>query len=221
MKRLLIAFAVLGFAATATADLLVSWNFQAGSGSEATRDNTFTNSLMSGSQISRGTGITATGNTNGFSANAYQQPDLASAIEGNDYFTWDVIGQAGTTFSITNVYYALIRTATGPSNFTLRANFDNYGSDLWGVSNLSSTVTLTYGIDVSGTAALQNTNGTVNFRLYGYQNAASGGTGRIEDEAGGVGNDDLDVFGTAIPEPGTLALIALGLGALIVRRIRR
>ena len=223
MKRLIVVLFAFAFAFVANADLLSSWNFQGASSATppTTWDATSVNSLMSTTLISRGAGVTASGNTNGFSASAWAQPDLAGAIANSDYFEWSLSPLAGTTFSVTNAYYAIIRSGTGPSNFTLRSSFDGYGSDLWAVSNISATAQQNYTIDLSGSAGLQNLSAAVTFRMYAYQNASAAGTARIEDEgAGAPATADLIMNGLAIPEPGTMALMGLGLLALTYLRRR-
>lgn len=67
-----------------------------------------------------------------------------------------------------------------------------------------------FSFDLSGITALQNTDKTISFRLYGAGGAANNQ----------MGFDNITVNGEVIPEPGSLALLAAG-GLLMLPRRRQ
>jgi len=137
-----------------------------------------------------------------------------------DYWQFQVstIGFTGIGLS-----YDQTSSGTGPRDFSLQYSTDgnnfttfnsytvqpNTAPNAW---NATTTVaSSSYTVDLSGVSALDNAP-TVYFRLVNMSTvSANGGT------LAAGGTDRLDNF-TVIPEPGTLAILAIGATAMILRR---
>ena len=212
MKRtLLLVVLLFGLFSIGRADLLVGFEFNGYAGSEARGTSTVENANIQVTYIERGSGISAAANANRFNGTSWTIGGGESdAVTSNDYFTWTLNAKAGATFSVTNIVFNWDRSSTGPSNAFLRTSNDGFSSTIasWDVSGASN-----YIADLSG-AALTNLT-SLEFRLYGYRAGGSAGSGGFE----GSGND-LVLNGTAIPEPGTLALFGSALAGLLILRRR-
>lgn len=215
MKKMTLIAGVLSLTASlACADLLIGYDFNGYAGSEG--EGTSTVSEVTGmstpAYITRGAGISEAANGNRFNANNWVEADLTDAIANGDYFEWTVSAQAGYVFTVTNVGFNFQRSSTGPADYTLRSSVDGYASDLdtfVGLANGSSVES-----DIDDLSDLS----TVTFRFYGYGNSNTAGTSGFE----GTGND-LRIEGTisAIPEPATAALAAIGAAAAVLFRRRK
>lgn len=211
MKKFIIVLSILAVAGAAHADLLAAWDFSGYGGDEGRGTSTVVNaSLEDPAYITRGSGITAAGNANRFNANSYMEPDLAGAINNNDYFEWTVTADPGNSFSVTNFTFTFQRSATGPAEWTLRSSLDGYGSDL---ADFSALANGTYSTNLN----LANQN-SITFRFYGYGNTTTQSAG----SAGFEGTDeDLILYGTVIPEPTTVVLMLAGFAGIAFVRWRK
>lgn len=206
-------------AGTASADLLVGWEFTGLSGVTAgsvTANVAGVNMAVPGDMLaSRGDGLVAASNTGGYSANNWHShaPSLATAMSSNNYYQFTVEAAVGYTVTTTNMVWNMRRSGTGPTNFVLRASVDGYASDLatWDTGTDTSSGGLTATLNLAAQS-------DVTFRLYGFSGTSSVGSMNL----GGAGND-VEFYGTTqvIPEPGTLALISIGLAAAAFVRRRK
>ena len=129
--------------------------------------------------------------------------DQATAISGNDYFTFTLTPVSAVNLATLNFDIAVSGTVTG-SYFVQAAigagSFANVGSTL---STSSSTFT-TQSVSLSATQ-FQNLTLPVTFRIYIYDNK----NGSMSDLL-----DNVTVDGLAVPEPSTWAMMGLGAGLL-------
>ena len=227
MKKLLLVATLLGFSihlAHAQVTLL-DWSFSGTSGDQVTdtADTFGTNISNTGPSgvLSRGSGINAATNNGRFNANSWTQPDIASALANNDYFTFSVAPNSGFSMTLTSIVFDMQRSTTGPTSFTLFSSVDGFtiGNDegtlaLPGETNNDLTFNLG--------SEFENLTGSVEFRFYGYGNGASQTTGSAGFEGPGV---DLELLGTTavVPEPSTYALIfgGVALGFVVWRKKRK
>jgi hypothetical protein len=169
--------------------------------------------------ISRGAGLvvpTGTGFlSNAYPASAWDQPTLAAATTGNDYFEFTIAANSTYKVSLSAMEANFRRSNSGPSNFQWRYSING------GTSFVDIGTPITY--------ALNNTNGdaqtsinlstindlqdvanptTIIFRLYGW-GGSIGGTFAL----GRLTGNDLAVGGTVST---TLPLITLGTQSQIV-----
>jgi len=209
-KRILLTGASLWLvAAGAKAQTLAQWNFN---GNVLTP--TTVGSGVSASSVSNGSltlfsattnllqGAPAAGATAG-------NNNIASAISSNSYFQFTLTPTQAMTLS------SLSFNAGFPNNTSavIRSSVDNFGSNLGSAVNGGSTLA-GYNFSLTGIPAFQNQTSAVTFRV--YLHGANNNTASQFD--------DLTISGTTavIPEPGTLALVGLGMagGAALLRRRR-
>lgn len=230
MKKIIAfgAAALVLMLGSARADLLGGWDVTNTPGNQVSMSATYVASGVSSGFVIRGAGLTATSATNSFVSSAWANgggATIANAISSNDYFSVSLTASSGYTLDITNVIFNLNRSGTGPTNFTLRSSADSYASDLATLTRTTTTAALWDSGALSTLTGLS----TIEFRIYGYNAGASGGTARIAEtgNAGlGVGDYvggsiDFAINGSVVPEPGTVAFFGIGLGAISLYRRRK
>lgn len=212
MFKALAITSVLALGVTAArADLLVAWDFGGLSGitSGSVTSNVAHADMAATSdmEISRGSGLTASSNTGGYSANNWS----TGALDLTDYFEFNVKAGVGFIFDVDTIVFNIRRSGTGPTEFELRSSLDSYASTL---DSFTATANGTYTNTLSSISGESD----VTFRLYG--SAAGGATGSMN--LGGTAND-LIVNGSVnvVPEPATLAGLSLGLLAVYGFRRRK
>lgn len=177
-------------------------------------------SHVAGGSLTIGSGVSASNTTDFFSANGFNTTSLVAAISGGDYLSFTITPAAGYALNISSVSFnsgvssavtnfnaALLSSATG---FSPVGALHSY--------SFATTTPPTQSITLSGTAALQNVTGALEFRLYGWRDSAGTSTFRLRTLSG----YDLVVTGsvTAIPEPATYAVLfgILVLAGAVIRR---
>ena len=217
MKKLLVALSILALTISAQADIIVQYTFTnstqtalAGYDANITPSvfNLFTN------QASYSLGLTGA-----VTFTAGQPNDANGAINKtfggwrgsaatNAFYEFSLAIDSGYELSLSSVTFYGRSSATGPSSYdvqvstNLAVSFSSIGSGSQPTNWQAQTANSDLPAEVTG---------TIYVRFYGY--GASG--------SGSYALDTVVVNGTvtAIPEPGTLALMGLGLvGAVILRR---
>ena len=133
----------------------------------------------------------------------------ALAVTNNKYFQFQVT--PATAVDLTSLSFKVARGgASTPRGWVVRSSIDGFFSDLG--TNLVPTVTPTLTSEsVSLGSSFQNLNTAVTFRIYAFTPASGSG----------LFFDDISLSGSAsvVPEPGTLALLALGIaGSIAIKR---
>lgn len=141
----------------------------------------------------------------------------ALALANDTYGEFSLTAQPGNALNITG-FDIKAMSANGPPNFQTRFYFVRYSTDNFATFNeiIADTGVSGHGL-VSNSVALNLTNltSTIRFRIYGYNNP-SGTTSPDR----GLQYDDIVVRGAVVPEPGTLAVLGLGLAGLFGMRRR-
>lgn len=178
--------------------------------------------VASGS-LTLGSGVSASSTTDFFSANGFNTTSLAAAISGGDYLSFTITPAAGYALNISSVSFnSGVSSAVTNFNASLLSSATGFNSaSALHSYSFATTTPPTQSITLSGTAALQNVAGALEFRLYGWRDSAGTSTFRLRTLSG----NDLVVTGsvTAIPEPGTYAVVlgAIVLAGAVIRQRRR
>jgi len=236
-KKLLIASLTFSLLASKTfSTVIVGWDFDPLSGGSGNfgpspygATTTAPNvTVTSGGLVrhwspSGGTGAQNAWGGNNFAVNA----DFDAALAAGNYVSFTLEANPGYQLSLSSIdAYNVRRSGTGPTTGRWQYQvgsgpFVDLTSDItWG------TVTTSAGnpqaaIDLSTIAALQNVTAPITFRLVIWGATGSLGTWYLNDPNGTPG-DDFTISGsvTLIPEPGTFALLAFALVAIVLVRRR-
>ena len=167
---------------------ILTFEFSALAGNEATANSNFNNSGLTSSAISRGAGLTASNNSQRFNATSWATSSIANAVSGNDYMEFTITPNSGKQFSVSSIVVQWQRSSTGNTQIALRSSVDNYTSDLDAVKSVTdNTTTQTF----TWTFAQANSSTAVTYRFYSYAES-TGGSGGPGDGTG----DDITVNGS-------------------------
>lgn len=212
LKLLLITIVLFVGLGTSYGQIL-TFEFSALTGDEATATSNTKNVNLTTSTISRGAGLTAAANGARFNATGWATTSIANAVTGNDYIEFAITPNSGFQFSVSSIVIQWQRSGTGNTAIALRSSVDGYAANLdteKAVVDNTSTQTITF------TFAQANSSTAVTYRLYSFAEALTG-TGGPGD---GTGNDitvngavtatiaspEMDITGNSISIPdGTLA----------------
>lgn len=193
MKRIITfyAFLFIIFSTQTSRAQILTFEFSALAGNEASATSNFNNPDLASSTISRGAGLTASANGQRFNATDWALSSIPNAVAGNDYMEFTISPNSGFQFSVSSIVVQWQRSATGNTAIALRSSVDGYTTDLDAIKNVvdnTSTQTFTW------TFAQANSTAAVTYRFYSYAEAV-GGTGGPGDGAG----NDITVYGSVTP----------------------
>ncbi len=213
MKRFAICLAFLAATCAVQADVVLGWDVSGLSGTPGSvTSSVHAAGVVTGQLITRGAGLTANSGSDQFAATAWTlNGTSATAASAQDYFAFTVSPSNGFALVITNIVIRTQRSSTGPTNFSVRTSSDNYTADIATLTNTTANASnLTINVAIT-------TSGTIEFRLYGYNAGASGGTGLIADGGDfGQAGLDLALLGYPAPGPGIPTLSEWGMIFLLV-----
>lgn len=207
---LALSFSLSGAASATT---LVQWDLQGTPGNQATTAGAAGQEGVTAADLMRGATLNATTAGNSFSSSGWTG-------ETGDFYSFGFTLDDGFTADLDALYIGTRSSGTGPGSLGLYWSGDGYTNALTTFTQ-SGTSFLNSIVDLS---ALPELSGAVEFRLVQIGTTSAGGgttsaagTFRTTAYFGTGGFDrNMQLTGTvsAIPEPGTVALLLAGLGVV-------
>lgn len=167
---------------------LMTFEFSSLAGSEASAPSNSNDPNISAGTITRGAGLTASGNAQRFNATNWSTVSIPDAVTNNKYMEFTITPGVGCDFSVSSIFLQLQRSGTGPSAIALRSSADGFTANLdaiYPIVDNTSTQSFTFTFTQTGITV------PTTYRFYMFAEA-SGGSGGIGDGAG----NDLIVNGT-------------------------
>jgi hypothetical protein len=189
----------------------VTYSFTGAAGNEVSLGPDAQPAGMSAGNVSRGSGLTASAAANAFSSSAWTS---SANRDLTDYYTVSLSPQAGFLMTVTRLELDERRSLTGIRSWSLYSSLDGFTSALGTFAVPDDDLTrVNQGVNLGGVFA--NLTAPVEFRIYGFQSEATGGTWRID-------NLELSATATAatsVPDGGSVVLLWLisGLTLMTIR----
>ena len=185
-----------GCSATCTIELVTQFSFTGAAGNEVTFiASTADPALATTPMMSRGIGVTAATATDAFSASAWT---TGATLDANDFYSFTVAPATGKAMNLRALQLDERRSATGIRSWSVRSSLDGFASDLAVFSVPDDTNSRTETAQLP--AVFHDLTTAIEFRIFGYQSEAAGGTWRIDNVAllGGI----APACGNGIVDPG-------------------
>lgn len=221
-KNVFCAFGFTLFFVTQAAHAVVvaQYNFTGGSGASSDSD-----SSVAGTFAGAGGGTISSGTGTAYFLGDTTSSGEATAVSGNDYFSFTITPAAGTTLDLTTLTFDLGGNTAGTGAFVVSA-FVRTGLDTFATTVGSPSVSATSVPDSSGStpmfenrsvdlSSLTSISATTVIRIYIYDTTTQGGAvARID-------NVVLSADVIAVPEPSAYALVFAAFAGLAALRRRR
>jgi hypothetical protein len=225
-------FTAIGFCAaprTAHAQVLGQFNVNGLNGQPASAPASSVAAGLTFSDLTRGPGLTVPAATNNaFNSSGFNNTTGTLDVSNNDFITFTVTNNSPATQTVTfsSINLATQRSGTGPATVALLSSLTGFtNADAIATIAPGNGTTTTDTITLGGLSFTAVPNATVEFRLYGFQASATGGTFRISGTTtppGLVVNGTVNpIVTSAAPEPGSLALFALSGLPVAIAAVRR
>lgn len=206
------SLALTGITANAQSTLL-SWDIAGkNSGTNSVVAGSVGSPLTSGGNMTLGTGLSTVNTDNSFRGTPFDQTSLSNSIANNQYLQLTLTPTEA--ISLSQLVFTISTSTAGAFSYNLFSSATGFtiaDSLYQGTNNSVANTATTNTVDLTGFSSLQNISSELTFRVYGYRSA--GGTS-VFGFANGVSTVDVGIYGQAVPEPSTYALLAIGLGAL-------
>lgn len=166
----------LGLFGTAAHAQIATYTFTGAAGSEATVAVDAQPINASFSPMSRGAGVTASAGANTFAATNWSQ----MALDATDYFAFSVQPSVGFQMRLDSLVLDERRSSTGIRDWALRSSLDNFAANIVTVNVPDDDLTRT-SKKIVLPASFAALTARVEFRIYGYNAEAAGGSWRIDN----------------------------------------
>lgn len=203
-------------AGTASADVITSYVNFGQTGDQAFSPVGTEAPNVTGSVLTRGSGITATGAGNSISANGWD--DLSA----DDYFTFGFTVDAGYSVDLDTLWFGSRSSGSGPGFLSVYTSLDGFTTPVYSFAQVGTS----FNNNIADLSSLTGLTGSVEFRILADNGTSasggtigSGGTFRLGDHFDGSDFTEFRFEGTVVPAPASAAL--LGLGGLVAVRRRR
>lgn len=209
---LTLAFATLSI--TANAGIIVDWDLTGTPGNQASSAASSNAAHVSGTNLTRGTGLTASNGSDSINASGWTG-------ESTDYFSFGFTVDSGYQVDLSSMLMGTRSSNTGPGTVGLFYSGDGFTTALHTFDQTPGSNVVHSVIDLSG---LPDLTGSTQFRVAQIGTASanggttgSSGTFRIAEFFNGTNYTNLQLNGSVsafIPEPGSHTLMLAGLGLL-------
>ena len=237
LKTLLVAAVFAGLCTTTAPAQLISYTFTTDNHGAPVAPTVADTTTTGGTDLQFGPGLSNTGVFGLFAnlpvASTTATPpivadtSLAAAVSDSAYFTFTVSPTSGNVLNLSDVSFVGGRFTEDSGSMTYELESSATGFGTAGANELGSfTVTGNYpttnGSDISLSSSSFSTLFTpVTFRLYVYGSGTEAGFFDATSNGGSDGPILINGTTALAPEPGTFALLGLGLGALFLIARRR
>jgi hypothetical protein len=220
-RSLVVAFIVVCLSSTVRAEVIVDWDLDGASGDQATQAPNSSAANVTGSDISRGIDLGASGAVNSFSSSGWNSDPAASPDLDTEYISLGFSVDPGYQVALDDLVIATRSSNTGPGTLGLYYSGDNFATTLFTFdqvddNTLESTVNL----------GLNGLTGPIEFRFIEIGNTQADGGGATSSagtfrlaESGGA-NITFNGLVSAVPEPSSVTVWLLS-GLVFLRRRHR
>ena len=136
MKRKILLGLILLVVVTGHTQIL-TFEFSSLSGDETSANSNFNHADLNSSTISRGIGLTASGNGGRFNATGWALTSIDNAVSGDDYMEFTITPKAGNQFSVSSIVVQWQRSSTGNVAIALRSSVDGYSTNLDAIKSVT------------------------------------------------------------------------------------
>jgi cysteine-rich repeat protein len=166
-----------GCSAACTLELVTKLSFTGAAGTEVTfAADTVDPALATTPVMSRGAGLTPSAAVDAFSAAAWTS---SVDLDPDDFYSFTVTPVAGATMKLVGLQLDERRSATGIRSGSVRSSLDGFASDILLFAVPDDTLFRTQTVALP--TQFHNLTTAVEFRIFGFQAEAAGGTWRVDN----------------------------------------
>jgi len=181
--RLLVVFLVFIGGVERSWGQLLQWNTFGNLGTETIEPSVANATGITPAALTLGIGVTPAANSNRLGGNDWfdsgdtNPTTLAEAVADNDYIEFVVTPTSGYVFTPTTLNFIWDRSATGPSDVTLRSSADGFTAD---IATVSGIISGSFAVNSMVIPGMVNLVSPITFRLFAYNATSTVGTGGFD-----------------------------------------